>query len=354
MDFFIYLFFFFLIFKSRSYLPLPGFNLRWHTGIFSSESFRSSVDVSVLYAWCSVVSVFSWRYVVVTGFTKVSSLCVLALSVSLLVSVCLPSFSGVTPFWHYCHDSVPICLSLSGFPSISPSFPLPPRGLMFRGCDRSRVNLWISFYWLSLSLSCWGFFFPSERRWKWKSCTSQHSRGWTSCTCEHKTSGDAVTSRLLSPSVILRWYFSNIEKKKFEKLPRRRTWSWNGLSGGKNLRFLSLQMGRFAGIYPKMRRQQSLFSSLNAVRSRLFMPLVGSELKNNINKPRSNRSFSGHGSSRIFTWRPANVSSSNTPECPSLQLQPVIAESHLCLYLSLDSPEQDFNSHSERRVQTDM
>lgn len=212
----------------------------------------------------------------------------------------------------------------------------------------------------SLSIGCLSlspaevFFFPSERRWKWKSCTSQHSRGWTSCTCEHKTSGDAVTSRLLSPSVILRWYFSNIKKKKFEKLPRRRAWSWNGLSGGKNLRFLSLQMGRFAGIYPKMRRQQSLFSSLNAVRSRLFMPLVGSELKNNINKPRSNRSFSGHGSSRIFTWRPANVSSSNTPECPSLQLQPVIAESHLCLYLSLDSPEQDFNSHSERRVQTDM
>lgn len=66
-------------------------------------------------------------------FHKGSSLCVLALSVSLLVSVCLPSFSGVTPFWHYCHDSVPICLSLSGFPSISPSFPLPPPWLDVSG-----------------------------------------------------------------------------------------------------------------------------------------------------------------------------------------------------------------------------
>lgn len=150
-----------------------------------------------------------------TGFTKVS----LSASQSVCVSIrlCLsPSFCGLTPFWHYCRDSVLICLSLSEFLSISLSFPLPSSCLMVFGCDRSRVNLCISFYRLSFSLLL--IFFPSEWCWKWKSCASRHSRGWTSCTCEHKTSGDAVTSRLFFPSVLL--FSADISQilKKFEKL----------------------------------------------------------------------------------------------------------------------------------------
>lgn len=96
-------------------------------------------------------SLLSWRYFVVTGFTKVSLSA--SQSVCLSTRLCLPpSFSGVTPFWHYCCDSMPICLSLSKFLSISLSLLLPSPRLMFFGCDRSRVNLCISFYWLSFSL----------------------------------------------------------------------------------------------------------------------------------------------------------------------------------------------------------
>lgn len=206
-----------------------------------------------------------------------------------------------------------------------------------------------------LSLSCWVFFFFFHQ----SGAGSEKAVHLSIAGAEHhvpvNTRPLATLSHLVSsPRLLFSADISQILKKKFEKLPRQRTWSLNGLSGGKSLWFFSLQMGHFVEIYPKNVPTTITVFILNAVRSRLFMPLVGSELKNNINKPRRNRSFSGHGSSRIFTRRPENLSSSNTPECPSLQLQPVIAESHLCLYLSLDSPEQDFNSHSESRVQTDM
>lgn len=152
-----------------------------------------------------------------------------------------------------------------------------------------------------------------------------------------------------SPLIFLKYWKKKVwETSQTENLILKRT------LGGEESAISFFTNGSLCRNLPKNAPTTIAVFILNAVRSRLFMPLVGSELKNNINKPRSNRSFSGHGSSRIFTWRPANVSSSNTPECPSLQLQPVIAEPHLCLYLSLDSPEQDFNSHSERRVQTDM
>lgn len=103
------------------------------------------------HVFCLSSSLLSWRYFVVTGFTKVSLSA--SQSVCLSTRLCLPpSFSGVTPFWHYCCDSMPICLSLSKFLSISLSLLLPSPRLMFFGCDRSRVNLCISFYWLSFSL----------------------------------------------------------------------------------------------------------------------------------------------------------------------------------------------------------
>lgn len=164
-------------------------------------------------------SLFCWRYIVVTGFTEVSLSAFH--SVHLSAHLCSsPSFSGVTPVWRYCFDSVPICLSRSECLSVSLSFLLPSPRLMFYKCDRSHVNLYISFFifLLAVILSS-AAVFPCEWCQKWKSCTSQHSRGWTACTCEHKTSGDAVTSSLFSVSVLL---FSadvpHILKKKFKKV----------------------------------------------------------------------------------------------------------------------------------------
>lgn len=127
------------------------------------ESFRFTflyTSCRIGLSFCLSSSLFFWRYVVVTRFTKVS----LSASQSLCVSarLCLsPSFCGLTPFRHYCRDSVPICLSLSEFLSISPSFLLPFSRLMVFGCDRSRVNLCISFCRLSFSLLLMFFFHQS-------------------------------------------------------------------------------------------------------------------------------------------------------------------------------------------------
>lgn len=216
-----------------------------------------SVHISVyilqnLHVFLSLFSLFSWRYFVVTGLTKVSLSA--SQSVRLSAPLCLsPSFSGVTPFWHYYRDSVPVCLSRSELLSVSPSLPLLSPLLMLLGCDRSRVNLSICVYRLSFSLL--PMLFPSEWCWKWKSCTSQHSRGWTSCTCEHKTSGDAVTSCLLSSVRLVSADISQILKK-FEKLTpdRELQGSLKRLSGGNF--WILLQMGPFAGVY------QNIFDNL--------------------------------------------------------------------------------------------
>lgn len=85
-----------------------------------------------------------------------------SLSVCLSARLCLsPSFSGVTPFSHYYQDSVPICRSLSEFPSI-PVFPSPLlRRLML--LDVTEV-VWtsLSVSISSLSLSCWCYFHQTD------------------------------------------------------------------------------------------------------------------------------------------------------------------------------------------------
>lgn len=121
-------------------------------------------------------------------------------SISLLVSVCLP-LSLVS--FQFDITVLSLCRSASPCLSVCLSFLMPTPHLMFFGCDRSRVNLYNSFFFFGLAIGCHfspADVFPSEWSWKWKSCTSRHSRGWTACTCEHKTSGDAVTFCLfLSP-----------------------------------------------------------------------------------------------------------------------------------------------------------
>lgn len=106
-------------------------------------SLHFCIHLAVCLSFCISSSLFFWPYSVVTGLTKVS-LCA-PQSVRLSARLCLsPSFSGVTPFWHYYCDSVPICLSLSEFLSIYLSSALPCPRLMLFVCDRSRLNPCVS------------------------------------------------------------------------------------------------------------------------------------------------------------------------------------------------------------------
>lgn len=127
---------------------------------------------------------------------------------SLFVSLLLWCHSSLTLLSPLCADLPPRAPRPPPCPSVplSPLVPLPR--LMFFRCDRSRVNFCIFFFFFLLaSLSAVVLspadVFPSEWRRKWKSCTSRHSRGRTACTCEHKTSGDAVTSCLLSYPLLI-------------------------------------------------------------------------------------------------------------------------------------------------------
>lgn len=138
-----------------------------------------------------------------------------SLSVSPLVSVCLP-LSLVS--LHFDITIVTLCRSASPSLSFCPflRLSLSPR-LAWCFSDVTEV-VWTSVSLYQLSSSLLLMFLPSEWCWKWKSCTSLHSRGWTSCTCEHKTSGDAVTSRLFFSSVML--FSADVSQvlKKFAKL----------------------------------------------------------------------------------------------------------------------------------------
>lgn len=133
-------------------------------------------------------------------FHKGLSLCTRvcpSLCSSLFVSFFLWCRSILTLLLWLCADlPLPLWVSvhLSVFRSPFPSLDV------FRMWQKSLEPLYLCISCLSLPCCC---FIPTEWCWKWKSCTSQHSRGWTSCTCEHKASGDAVTSRLFFSSVLL-------------------------------------------------------------------------------------------------------------------------------------------------------
>lgn len=217
-----------------------------------------------------------------------------SLSASLLVSVCLP-LSLVS--LHFDITVVTLCRSASPSLSFCPFlclyFSLP---LAWCFSDVTEV-VWTS---VSLSIGCRSLsrwvFLPSEWRWKWKSCTSRHSRGWTSCTCEHKTSGDAVTSCLFFPSPL--FFSAEISQilKKFEKLApdRKLQGSLKKTLGNMcDFFFFFLQMGHFAGNYQNI--SDNLFHTSVALAGGFHPNCSGNQTiyafsgclswKNNINNP---------------------------------------------------------------------
>lgn len=125
------------------------------------------------------------------GFSLCNTVCP-SLCPSPFVSLFLWCHSILTLLSWLCAD-LPLPLWVSVHLSVSPSA-LPCLDV-FRMWQKSCEPLYLFILVVFLSPAD---VFPSEWCWKWKSCTSQRSRGWTSCTCEHRTSGDAVTSCLLS------------------------------------------------------------------------------------------------------------------------------------------------------------
>lgn len=150
---------------------------------FLCTSCRLLVSVSVFLSVC-------WQYCVVTGYAGV------ALPPS--ISVRLSARLRLPPSLHFDTtgpDFLPTGLSFRPFPRPR----LPPVGLMFFRCDRSRVNLQVS----PSSVSAGSRSLPSSSRRCWKcKCVCRSSSGWSAATCEHSTCGDAVTSPLLFPSLL--------------------------------------------------------------------------------------------------------------------------------------------------------
>lgn len=154
-------------FMMRRGLMFSWFNLRGVSSLFhiTRLCLLLGLSLSACVPWnlpvflSLVLSVFffffSWRYFVVTVFTKVS-LCAarpVCLSPRLRLS---PSFSVVAPFWHRYRDSALICLSPSEFLSISLPFP-SPRLLAWFHSDVTEV-VWASLSRSNVCLACWCFF----------------------------------------------------------------------------------------------------------------------------------------------------------------------------------------------------
>lgn len=203
------------------------------------------------------------------------------LSVSLLISVCLPlslvSLQFDITVLTLCRSASP-CLSVCPFLCLSLC-------LLLAWCfsDATEVvwtaiTLFLYLYWLSFSPLL--MFFPSEWCWKWKSCTSRHSRGWTSCTCEHKTSGNAVTSRLLLSVLLFSADIPQILKKSLrESLQQGTSGIFKGLSGGKIFIFYFFYInGSLCRNVPEYIWQQTSHKLTvfrpTVVKTRMFMPLV--------------------------------------------------------------------------------